>query len=144
MNYLEQLEAQYPVRKTRAQKQAFRDFALEEARRLGYDARVEQSAMGSNVVIGNPDGARVIFTAHYDTPPTMPVPNFITPCNVGVYLLYQVGLVLGLLAISAAAGAAAGLLGCSPPLRAIICMAVYFGALALMVFGPANPHNAND
>ena len=65
MNYLEQLEAQYPVRKTRAQKQAFRDFALEEARRLGYDARVEQSAMGSNVVIGNPDGARVIFSAHY-------------------------------------------------------------------------------
>ena len=144
MTYIDQLQERFPVRKTRAQKQAFRDFALEEAQRLGYDARVEQSAMGSNVVIGNPDGARVIFTAHYDTPPTMPVPNFITPCNVGVYLLYQVGLVLGLLAISAAAGAAAGLLGCSPPLRAIICMAVYFGALALMVFGPANPHNAND
>ena len=35
-------------------------------------------------------------------------------------------------------------MGCSPAVRAIICMAVYFGALALMMFGPANPHNAND
>lgn len=144
MTYIDQLQERFPVRKTRAQKQAFRVFALEEAQRLGYDARVEQSAMGSNVVIGDPDGGKVIFTAHYDTPPTMPLPNFITPCNVGIYLLYQVGLVLGLLAVSAAAGAAAGLLGCSPSIMAIICMAVYFGALALMMFGPANPHNAND
>lgn len=144
MTYIDQLQERFPVRKTRARKQAFRSFALEEAQRLGYDARVEQSAMGSNVVIGNPDGARVIFSAHYDTPPTMPVPNFITPCNVGIYLLYQVGLVLGLLVLSAAAGAGARLLGCSPAVRAIICMAVYFGALALMLFGPANPHNAND
>ena len=52
MTYIDQLQERFPVRKTRTQKQAFRDFALEEAQRLGYDARVEQSAMGSNVVIG--------------------------------------------------------------------------------------------
>ena len=144
MSYIDQLQARYPVRKKRAQKAAFRAFALEEAQRLGYDARVEQGALGSNVVIGDPDGAQVIFTAHYDTPPTMPLPNFITPCRVGVYLLYQAGLALALLAASAAAGAAAGLAGCGRPIRAVIFMGVYFVALALMMFGPANPHNAND
>lgn len=45
MSYIDQLQARYPVRKKRAQKAAFRAFALEEAQRLGYDARVEQGGI---------------------------------------------------------------------------------------------------
>ncbi|HOP11717.1 MAG TPA: M28 family peptidase [Oscillospiraceae bacterium] len=51
-----------------------------------------------NVIVGDLGKAKVIFTAHYDTPPKMAVPNFILPRSIGLSVLYQ--LILGVLMLA--------------------------------------------
>lgn len=142
MSYIETLQERFPVRKTKAQKEAFRTWAISEAAYLGYEAKVEGKG-SKNVVIGDADKAQVIFTAHYDTPPTMPIPNFITPCNVGIYMLYQFALVLGMMLICTIPATLVGLiLNVEAAFTAWdMCL---LGLLLLLILGPANPHNAND
>ena len=60
---------QFPVRKNKKQKQSFRDSVQSYAENLGYAVTVEKGSMGAhNVVIGNPETAKYLVTAHYDTP----------------------------------------------------------------------------
>ena len=95
---------QYPVRKTRKQKQVFRDAVRSYAETMGYSCREEAGSFGlHNLIIGDPEAARYLVTAHYDTCARMIVPNFITPCNVWIYFAYQMLLILsiGLLSIGA-------------------------------------------
>ena len=133
----------FPVRKTRQQKLAFRETVQGYAESLGYSVTVESGSFGSrNVVIGDPEQAKYLVTAHYDTCAKMLVPNFITPCNVLVYLAYQILLVLGLMVISVAAGVAAGLVW--PGAVSMVSMLVYWLMLGMMILGPANGNNAND
>lgn len=135
---------QFPVRKTKAQKQAFREAVQGYAEKLDYTFTVERRNLScQNLVLGDPESAKYLVTAHYDTCANMLLPNFITPCNITVYFAYQLFLLLliGLAAI--AAGVAAGLLWGSCAAKWTI-LAVYFGILALLIFGPANGNNAND
>ena len=73
----------------------------------------------------------------------MLLPNFITPCNVPIYLAYQLGLFLLIGVVAIAAGVAAGLLFGSWAVKWSILIA-YLGFLALLIVGPANQSNAND
>ena len=134
---------QFPVRKTRRQKTAFRAAVRTYAERLGYVCREESGSFRCrNLVIGNPEKAKFLVTAHYDTCARMLLPNFITPCNVAVYLLYQIFLVIGLMAVSVLAGVLAGFVWRSG--ASAVGMLTYWLLLGGMVFGPANPNNAND
>ena len=65
------------VRKTKAQKQRFID--LLQRRLPGL--KVEEGGWPHcrNLVLGDPDSADVLFTAHYDTCARLPFPNFVTP-----------------------------------------------------------------
>ena len=96
MSIIETLVEKFPVRKSGKQKEAFRDWFIDWAREQGYTAQATTPRgifRSTNVVVGDPETAEVTFTAHYDTPAVMPLPNFITPCNVLVYILYQLLLV---------------------------------------------------
>ena len=91
MTILEEILTRFPVRKSREQKEAFRRWAVERAEALGWAAKVEPAkllGMNRNLVIGDPETAEIIITAHYDTPARLPLPNLITPRNVPVYLVY--------------------------------------------------------
>lgn len=141
------------IRKTKKQKLAFRDFVAEAIRAEGYDCHEEPATFGArNLVVGNPETARVVFTAHYDTCARMPVPNFITPTKIGIYLLYQIALSLVILLLPAVVwfvlGVAASLFGASMDTVAALIPPLYgFSLLAIMLFmmiGPANRHTAND
>ena len=69
--------------------------------RYGYDFKVEKGAFGArNIVIGDPEAAKVLYTAHYDTCARMPFPNFITPKCLPIYLLYQILLTVVLLELN--------------------------------------------
>lgn len=133
----------FPVRKNKRQKQAFREAVQDYVQKLGYSSREETGSFGCrNLVIGDPERAKYLVTAHYDTCARMVVPNFITPCNVTVYILYQIFLLLGLMAVSIATGILIGFFW--KPIGGIVGAVVYWILLALMIFGPANPNNAND
>ena len=135
----------FPVRKTKSQKQAFRDAVQAYAASMGYDSRVEQGGFGSrNLIIGNPEQADYLVTAHYDTCARLPIPNYITPCNLWLFLLWQVVLTLLILAVCVLLGLGVGLLTGSGTIGAWSGYLMVWVILALMLIGPANPGNAND
>lgn len=136
---------QFPVRKSKKRKQEFRQEVSRLLESYGYTCHEERGSMGAvNLVAGDPERAKYLITAHYDTCARMLVPNFITPCNAAIYLLYQLVLVLGIVGGSALLGIGAGILTGSPGVGELVYLVCLFGILYLMMAGPANPTNAND
>ena len=135
----------FPARRTKVQKSAFREAVQAYVTGLGYQCRVEQGSLGSkNLVIGNPDTAKYLVTAHYDTPACMPFPNFITPCNAVAYFAYQFGVVFAMLLLSVLPAAIVGDFFNDLSVAYFVWYFSYLGLLGLMMFGPGNPNNAND
>lgn len=135
----------FPIRKNKKQKQAFRDAVQSYVQSLGYTVTVEKGRYGAqNVIIGNPDSAKYLITAHYDTPAAMIMPNLITPCNPVTFLAYQL-LIVGLFFLVAFAfGFGAGFLLGDAALAGSVAMIAYWALLLVMLLGPANKNNAND
>lgn len=135
----------FPVRKNKAQKQAFRDAVQSYVQGMGYTCNVEKGSMGvRNLVIGDPESARYVITAHYDTCARMLFPNIVTPCNLLAFLGYQIGMVIGMLLLAVAAGVLAGAVFGSAEAGSLAAMIVYWALLLGMMVGPANPSNVND
>ncbi len=135
----------YPVRKSKKQKQAFREDACSYLHSLGYECVIEKGSMGAkNIVAGDPVNAKHLITAHYDTCAALPFPNLITPCNFWLYLLYQLAIALVLILPAMIVGIFIGVLADSTVISEIAYFLVLFGALFLLMYGPANRNNAND
>ena len=135
----------HPVRKSKKQKRAFRRDVRLYAQNHGYTVRIEKGRFGvQNILIGRPESARYLITAHYDTPASIGLPNLITPNNPVIYILIQLLLVSALLAVSVGLACLVGFLTDSQMLGLLTWYVVYFGLLALMILGPANRRNAND
>lgn len=136
---------QFPVRKSKAQKASFRDSVQSYVTALGYTCTEERGRYGSrNVVIGNPETAKYLITAHYDTCARMYFPNIVTPTNVLTYLAYQMAIVFVYLAACAALGALVFAVTSDRSMSFLIGWGVYWVLLYLMMYGPANLTNAND
>ncbi len=136
---------QFPIRKSKKQKQAFRDAVQAYGTRLGYPVTFEKGSMGAqNVIFGDPEGASYVVTAHYDTPACMIVPNFLTPTNPFTFILYQLIVVFLLLGVSLGVAYGVFMLTDLFLVAYYTWFVVYFGVLVLMMAGPANRHNAND
>ncbi len=135
----------FPVRKSKQQKQDFRDAVRIYAQGLGFQTSVEKGSFGvRNLVIGDPENAKFLVTAHYDTCARLPFPNLITPCNFWAFLGYQLLTALFILAVPMIAGILVGALTGVPGLAGTVGYLGVWGMLALMLVGPANKHNAND
>ncbi|MBQ8859704.1 MAG: M28 family peptidase [Ruminococcus sp.] len=143
----------YQVRKTKKQRTAFIEYVKQISDRYGYDFKIEKGSFGAkNIVIGNPDKAKVLYTAHYDTCARLPFPNFITPKNFFVYLMYQLLVVAGFVVCSLAVGIALTVILMLCNMNADFAtdtgmdfaFIVYLILLFLMILGPANKHTAND
>ena len=135
---------QFPVRKTKAQKEAFRNAVQEYAKSIGYECRVERRNLScQNILFGDPEGANYLVTAHYDTCARLPFPNFIMPCNAPVFILCRIGrwLLIALVAvvISVLCGLLLGEWSITP--AAIVSVEAM---ILLALIGPANKQNAND
>ena len=136
--------AQFPIRKSKKQKQEFRDAIDAYVKTLGYTATIEKKSNAHNIVIGDSSNAKYLITAHYDTPASMPFPNFITPCNLPMYLLYQFLIVGALLLVSRGTAILVGSMTGIYQAGLLTWYIIYFGILFLMLLGPANKNNAND
>ena len=130
-----ELFGRFEVRKTVKQKAAFAEWACDTARALGYDVQVERSGKWfdtRNIVIGDLSKARVLITAHYDTCARLPFGNTYTPECWPIIVFTQFVL----------------------PVILYIALCIWLGFIPgnvlsvvivlLMLFGPANPHTAND
>lgn len=141
------LLADFQIRKTKQQKASFRAWLCDELGRAGYAPQVETGGLlnSSNVVAGDPEKAQVLLAAHYDTCAVLPFPNFITPRNFLVYLLFQL-LICALFLLIAIATEVAVLLAFDPPLwGALLAIYAVLGfCIWWMLAGKANKHTAND
>ncbi|MBQ5667144.1 MAG: M28 family peptidase, partial [Oscillospiraceae bacterium] len=132
----------YQVRKTRKQKTAFIEFL-----RAHYpDLKIQTDALGCsrNIVIGNPDTAKAVFGAHYDTCAVMPVPNFIMPKNSFLSVLYSFVLVIPMFALSVLAGNLLADILNDEAMANLFSYLTLWVLLFLLIFGPANKHTVND
>lgn len=140
---IKELLEHYQVRKTKKQKTAFLNWLTPFVKREGYAISVEKGSMGArNIIIGDPDRAKVVFTAHYDTCAVLPFPNFITPKNLAVYLLYQFG--MAFLIMMPAFFIPWLLFLITGFYSTWMSLLLAYGVLGLMILGPANKHTVND
>ncbi len=68
----EMVTTRHGARMKRSHKKDFREFISKTATAMGYDSRIENNVIAKNIVIGHPETAEIVLTAHYDTPPNMP------------------------------------------------------------------------
>lgn len=135
----------FPVRKSKKQKESFRSAVQSYIENLGYTCRFEKGSMGAqNVIIGDPDSAKFLVTAHYDTPAGLPFPNLITPCNAVAFIAYQLLVTIFMLTPSFVIAAIAELLLHEPLLTRAVYILSLYASIFLMLLGPANRNNAND
>lgn len=135
----------YEIRKTKKQKAAFRQAAMAYVTSLGYICNEEKGSMGAvNLVIGDPEKAKYLVTAHYDTCPRLPFPNLITPCNFWTFLAYQLFMVFVMLLPPVLPGLAVVWITQDPDWFMLAWYVSFWVAFLLMFAGPANKHTAND
>ncbi len=153
MKYLDTLLEKYQIRKTKDQKTAFLAWAQEEIKNMGYECRVEEYEKDMfkcrNLIVGNPEEAKVIYTAHYDTQPVMPLPNMVFPKNTLATLGAQLPIFLIMfIACRGVVFLMDRLAGEDPMMNLLLVelglFSVLFLFLGLLFFGPANKHTAND
>lgn len=140
----------FQIRKSRKQKEAFRNWLCEELEKAGYAPWTEKGFASQNVVVGDPENAKVIFSAHYDTCAVLPIPNFITPRNIIFYVCYQLLLIIPLfLVLSVVEGILLAVAEALQSLALLLLMPITSIALCAffvwwIIDGPANRHTAND
>ncbi len=146
MTICEEITALFPIRRTKEQKQAFRQWVTERIAGMGWTVRTEANARGhqQNLVVGDPEHAEVICTAHYDTPANILLPDLQIPRSFPVYLLHQMVLIIAMLGIAFLAGAAAGLATQSGDVMILTFFGAFVALMVVQLYGPANRHNVND
>lgn len=142
-NLCKTILASWQVRRTKAQKTAFIQMLQENIPGL----RIEEGGFmkSRNLIVGDPESAKVIFTAHYDTPPQSFIPNFVAPDKRWISILISLATVVPLLVLTLLANAIVVHFHGSELLRRIVVLGVYFGLFFLQFFASRpNPNNAND
>ena len=90
MKYKDLILSNFMIRKNKKQKAAFIDKVQEIINDKGLDVTIEKGSFGvRNIVVGDINKAKVVFTAHYDTCAVLPFPNF--TCILTTSLLSHIG-----------------------------------------------------
>lgn len=145
-DHLTTIDTRFPVRRTAEEKAALRAYVEEHASACGFSSKVEVlENKHHNLVVGDPDTAKVIFCAHYDTPANSLVPNLMLPRNPLLGMTYQLGIpiLLALVSLGVAYGIKA-LLSLSMALWVVLYLVLYFALFFGVMRRGANPHNKND
>lgn len=133
---------EFQVRKSRKQKDAFIALLKEHF----PDLTVESSGFikSNNLILGDIQSAKTIFTAHYDTCAKLPIPNFIAPKNVPISLLYSFLLLLPMIVALFVLNFPLSLITTNFWVHYAYTLVLATLFMGIMIAGPANKHNAND
>ena len=97
---LNEINDRFPVRNSGDEKAAFRAWAAEHAKKAGHTVREENNKGHVNLVIGDPARAKVIFTAHCDTPRRSIHPNLMIPVCAPLRYAYMFAIIVPMFAVS--------------------------------------------
>ena len=132
----------YQVRKTKKQKDTF--IRWMQSHIPGLQVQEGGFPKCRNLVLGDPETAKVILSAHYDTCARLPFPNFITPKKPLLSIAYSILIVLPPIALVVLVNILAGFFIHNPIVTYWLSLCVYFLFILLLLAGPANQHTAND
>ena len=132
----------YQVRKTKKQKDRFIDLLREYIPELKIEAAGFPKS--KNLILGDPETAKILLSAHYDTCAALPFPNFITPKRPLFSVLYSVLIAVPAILLVAVISFFLGRFITDFWIAYCITLLMYAGLIWLMLAGPANQHNAND
>ena len=134
--------ADYQVRKTKKQKQAFIELLKTHIPTL----QVQEAGFpkNRNLVVGDPETAKLLLSAHYDTCARLPFPNFITPKRPLISIIYSVLVLIPYLAVLFVLSLLMRHLNLDFWLHYWISIGIYAVFMWSMLGGPANQHTAND
>ena len=149
--YAPRIAREYPTRFRPKEKEAFRLYLMGALRELGYDPKLQSRETAlkvggrvTNVVAGDPETAKLILVAHYDTPLKTLLPPLIMPTRPLTALLYlALTPVLALLGCFVASFALTFALN-APRWTLPLFLALLLGALLYLRFGPAETRNRAD
>lgn len=139
----EKILSEYQVRKTKEQKTAF----IELLKQYYPELQVEEGGLplNRNLVIGDIYNAKVVVTAHYDTCARLPFPNYITPKNILITILYNILIIIPFMVLMFACMLLLRFCSLGPLTSYWISFAVMMGAfLGIFMLGTPNKHTAND
>lgn len=135
--FVERLAQDFPLRRKEKEKAEVRSWLLFQLREMGYHAQLQSARDATNVLAGDVEKAKIVFTAHYDTGLFDLLPPLISPTRPVTQLLYQ-----ALTPILALVGSFAVALAVSFPLNRPGLMLPLFlllliGCLLYFRFGPS-------
>ena len=149
--YAERILRDFPVRRKSEEKERFRLWLMGTLKELGYHAVLQShetalrlGAGTTNVIAGDPEKAKLVLIAHYDTGVRPLLPPLIMPTRPVTALLYlaltPVCVLLGSFAASFALTFALN----APQVTLPLFLALLTAALCYLRFGPSETRNADD
>ncbi|MBQ9460256.1 MAG: M28 family peptidase [Oscillospiraceae bacterium] len=149
--YAERINREYGTRRKPKEKEAFRLYLMGALREMGYSPALQSresplrvGGQTTNVVAGDPEKAKLILIAHYDTGVRPIFPPLYMPTRPLTALLYQaltpVCAMLGALVLSFALTFPLNAPAATLPLFLIFL----FGSLLYLRFGPSEANNIAD
>lgn len=149
--YADRIAREFPVRCKPKDKEKFRLWLMGTLREMGYDPKLQHRETAlrlggdvTNVVVGDPEKAKLILVAHYDTGVRTLLPPLIMPTRPLTALLYMaltpVLVLLGSLVLSFALTFPFNAPRLTLPLFLILMLA----SLLYLRFGPVETRNVND
>lgn len=142
----------YEIRKTNKEKSEFIDYIKNRLSQSGYDVEndisIESSGAGvfktRNIIVGNPETAKVFITAHYDTCAVFPFPNMMFPTNPLFFIGYQFLLAIVLILITLIVVIPVAVISRDGLITYFAFVISLFLLSIHLMFGYENKHTAND
>ena len=129
------------VRKSEKQKNEFAKYLKENLPDLN-NFKIEEIEKNKNIVIGDINKSKYVFAAHYDTPATLFVlPNFLTPKNPVIFILYQLIIATLIIGFSFLIGLLATLINIEFIIGYLLGLFLF---AFQMMYGYPNKNNYND
>ncbi|MBE7008776.1 MAG: Zn-dependent exopeptidase M28 [Ruminococcaceae bacterium] len=149
--FVDRINREYPVRRKPKEKEAFRLYLMGTLREMGYDPKLQTKetplqvgGQVTNVVAGDPEKAKLLLIAHYDTGIRTIFPPLIMPTRPLTGFLYlaltPVCVLLGSLALSFALTFPFNAPQATLPLFLILLLS----SLLYLRFGPSETNNLSD
>ena len=148
----DQILENYQIRKSNKEKDRFIGYLKERLSASGYDPEcditVEEKWKGifltRNIIVGDPDKAKVLLTAHYDTCALLPFPNLMAPTSPFLFIAYQLFLVVMIFLVATIPAVIAGFFTEDPMIIYYVFELSLILFLVQVMFGFKNRHAAND
>ena len=143
MSYFKNIIEKYGIRRKENQKQSFRKYVQDE---FLENVNIETlDKKHNNIIIGDIEEAEVVFTAHYDTPPTSIIPNLMMPLNKILLYTYHFGFFIILAVVCIIIAKAISMSLTNQYIEwVIIYLILYFSSFIFLMRFFTNKNNYND